>query len=74
MFGNLTCMFSFETCLQSGGKKGVQLLNTLFTMCFSSGLSQNLVKVVFIARAYLLFCTNLLFIFFLNPQGFVDKY
>ena len=25
-------MFSFETCLQSGGKEGVQLLNTLFTV------------------------------------------
>ena len=32
MFGNLTCMFSFQTCLQSGGKKCVQLLNKRFTV------------------------------------------
>ena len=34
MFGNLTWMFSFKTCLQSGGKKYVQYLNTFFTVCF----------------------------------------
>ena len=37
MFSSLTCMFSFQTCLQShesGGKKCVQLLNTLFTVYF----------------------------------------
>ena len=32
MFSSLTCMFSFQTCLQSGGKKCIQLLNTLFTV------------------------------------------
>ena len=30
MFGNLTWMVSFKTCLQSGGKKWVKFLNTFF--------------------------------------------
>ena len=32
MFGILTSIFSLQTCLQSGGKEGLQLLNTIFTV------------------------------------------
>ena len=42
MFGNLTCMFSFYTGLQSGGKKGAQLLNTLFM--HDKGIIYNFLK------------------------------
>ena len=35
-------MFSFQTCLQSGGKKCVQLLNTLFTVYLYVILTSNL--------------------------------
>ena len=45
MFSTLTCMFSFQTCLQSGGKKCVQLTRFLFGAPTASARERHTIRI-----------------------------